>query len=136
MRQFIRHPVNIPIEVSITGHIALDQMPHAYDIGYGGLAFRYHHNIEPGTLVRIKISYIQPEFESEAKVVWCHKQSQWTELGVEFLTADDAFKSRMVEQICYIENYKQAVKRIEGRILTIQEAATEWISKYATDFPK
>jgi hypothetical protein len=31
------------------------------------------------------------------------------ELGVEFLHQDDAFKARMVEQVCFIENYKKAV---------------------------
>ena len=68
--------------------------------------------------------------------MWCRKRSEGTELGVEFLTLDDAFKTRMVEQICYIENYKHAVKRNEGRDLTVQEAAVEWVSKYAADFPK
>lgn len=135
MRRFIRHPVNIPIEVSITGYITSDELSQASDLGAGGLAFHSNQNIEPGTIVCIKIPYIQPEFETDAKVVWCRKRLKGTELGVEFLTLDDAFKARMVEQICYIENYQHAVKRREGRNLTIQEAAVEWVSKYAANFP-
>ena len=58
------------------------------------------------------------------------------ELGVEFLNADDAFRARMVEQVCYIENYKLTVFREEGRRLSLEEAAREWISKFASDFPE
>lgn len=136
MRQFIRHPVNIPIEVNVTGHIASEIMPQASDLGAGGLSFHFHQYIEPGTLVSIKIPYTKPAFETDAKVVWCRNRSNGTELGVEFLSADDAFKTRMVEQICHIENYQHAVNRNEGRNLTVEEAATEWVNKYAANFPK
>jgi hypothetical protein len=56
------------------------------------------------------------------------------ELGVEFLHQDDAFKARMVEQVCFIENYKKAAYRAEGRLLSSAEAAMEWITKYASGF--
>ncbi len=135
MRRFIRHPVNIPIEVTVTGHLPLDATSISSDLAAGGLAFHSKHNIEPGTLVCIKIPYVQPAFETNAKVIWCRKRLEDNELGVEFLTLDDAFKVRMVEQVCYIEDYKHSIKRDEGRNLTVQEAAGEWISKYAADFP-
>ena len=45
------------------------------------------------------------------------------------------FKARMIEQICYIENYRHAAKSDEDRTLTFEEAAMEWIDKYAADFP-
>jgi hypothetical protein len=136
MRKFIRHPVNIPIEVNVTEHITSEIMPKASDLGSGGLSFHYNQYIEPGTLVCIKIPYTKPAFETDAKVVWCRKRSDGTELGVEFLSADDAFKTRMIEQICHIENYKHAVNRNEGRNLTVEEVANEWVNKYAADFPK
>jgi hypothetical protein len=41
----------------------------------------------------------------------------------------------MIEQICHIEHYRQEVLRVEGRKLSSKEAASEWISKYARDFP-
>jgi hypothetical protein len=41
----------------------------------------------------------------------------------------------MVEQVCYIENYKKMVYQTEGRQLTTEEAAMEWIGKYASQFP-
>lgn len=130
MRLFMRHPSDIPIEVSF------DEKPAtAYSIGSGGLAFRTGTEFEPGTLVRIRIPYVSPAFDTEARVVWCRPRAGSFELGVEFLSLNDAFRARMVEQLCHIENYRQYVKRSEGRTLSTQEAAAEWIAKYAASFP-
>jgi hypothetical protein len=57
------------------------------------------------------------------------------ETGVEFLSRDDAFMAHMVEQVCLIENYRQDILRTEGRLLSPEDAAKEWISKYAARFP-
>lgn len=43
---------------------------------------------------------------------------------------------RMIEQICHIEHYRKEVERQEGRRLSSQDAADEWISRYAGDFPE
>jgi hypothetical protein len=74
-------------------------------------------------------------FETKARVVWCSACEGGFELGVEFLAAEDAFRARMVEQVCYIEQYKKMVYQTEGRLLTAEEAAMEWIGKYASQFP-
>jgi hypothetical protein len=58
------------------------------------------------------------------------------ELGVTFLEAEDAFRARMVEQLGHIEDYRRSVQRIEGRELDMDEAAHEWIEKYAANFPQ
>ncbi len=133
MRQFIRHPVSMPIEIDESSH--REGTPYVLNIGYGGLAFRSEKTIKLGTVVNIKISCIQPAFEAQAKVVWCGKHQYGAEIGVEFLNADDAFMARMVEQICYIETYKNEVALKENRTLTSEEAAVEWINKYAANFP-
>jgi hypothetical protein len=41
----------------------------------------------------------------------------------------------MIEQICHIEHYRKEVKLVEGRELSSEEAADEWITRYAGDFP-
>jgi hypothetical protein len=46
----------------------------------------------------------------------------------------DAFKSRMVAQVRQIQKYKKILEQ-QGRRLSIEEAAMEWISRYAADFP-
>jgi hypothetical protein len=41
----------------------------------------------------------------------------------------------MVEQVCHVESYRRAVEQREGRQLTAEEAAEEWISRHASSFP-
>ena len=77
---------------------------------------------------------MQPAFITQARVAWCKARADGFELGVEFLDAEDAFRARMVEQICYIENYRKTVYETEGRALTSEEAALEWIGKHAAQF--
>ena len=137
MRQFIRHPVDVPIEVSTDGGEALSEF-HTHDISVGGLAFRTTFAVKPGANIAVRIPYVQPVFEARARVVWCrqHDHTDGFELGVSFLDAEDAFLARMVEQVCYIEDYRKNVHRLEGRELSSEEAAVEWIDKYAGRFPQ
>ena len=74
--------------------------------------------------------------EAQARVAWCKDRRGYYEVGVEFLAEDDMFRARMVEQVCHIEHYRKAVKAKEGRRLSREEAALEWIAKHAADFPK
>jgi PilZ domain len=134
MRHFIRHPADIPIEVT-----AGDQLVHAtrhiHNVSLGGLAFQSDGELEPGIIVEVRIPFVRPIFETKARVVWCSAREGSFELGVAFLDPEDAFRARMVEQVCHIENYRKVVYQAEGRLLTAEEAAMEWISKYASHFP-
>ena len=42
---------------------------------------------------------------------------------------------RMVEQICHIEHYRNELLQTEGREISSEVAAKEWIEKYAHTFP-
>jgi hypothetical protein len=42
----------------------------------------------------------------------------------------------MVEQICFIEHYKNEMLETQGRKLTSEQAAAEWIENYGADFPE
>lgn len=132
MRQFIRHPLAIPIQVS---HSDTETMLDTQNMGIGGLALVCNQSMNPGTLVQISIPYIEPQFATNARVVWCRDCANGTELGVEFLNSDDAYRTRMIEQICHIENYRKQQLKDHGRMLTAQEAALEWVNQFAAVFP-
>lgn len=105
------------------------------DVSLGGLAFESRSCPEQGQLVEIRIRAVKPEFRTRARVVWCRGLPQGYEVGVAFLASSDAFRARMVEQVCQIERYRRDVREKEGRELTGPEAANEWIRKYAAGFP-
>jgi hypothetical protein len=136
MRQFIRHPVDLPVEIGTGNLHGPAAAAHAHDISAGGLAVHVDRAVAPGEHVHICIPYVQPAFEADARVAWCEpSEIAGYEVGVTFLDAEVAFLARMVEQVCHIEDYRQSVGRVEGRQLTAEEAATEWIERYAGEFP-
>jgi hypothetical protein len=136
MRQFIRHPIHVPIEISAEASDAR-AVAQTNDVSLGGLAVRSNVAVVPGARVEIRIGYVQPAFEAHARVAWCQPHAdEGYELGVTFLDAEVAFLARMVEQICHIEDYRQSVHRLEGRQLSSEEAAGEWIERYAEHFPE
>jgi hypothetical protein len=105
-----------------------------HDVGRGGLAFTANGPVPIGSHVRVRIALVAPEFLAPARVVWCRREDGKYLVGLEFDLADDAFRARMVEQICHIEHYRNEQAEA-GRGLTIRQAAKEWIEKHAHEFP-
>ena len=135
-RKFIRHPSDIPIEFSAHDDAPLSRSGQAHDVSFGGLAFESTECPTSGAIIQIRIPTVNPPFETRGEVVWCRRLDGRYEVGVRFLEHSDAFKARMVEQVCHIEQYKRDVLEREGRKLTGTAAAREWISKHAADFPR
>ena len=132
-RQFIRHPTEIPVEIQpADGDTA--QM-RARNLSLGGLSFHSNSELTLGSVVNLRIASVEPIFESAARVVWCRPVITGFDLGVSFLNAEDAFRARMVEQICHIESYRRKLLADEGRSLTPEAAAREWIARFAESFP-
>lgn len=134
MRQFIRHPTDIPITYS-WGDSPSRGRQQLKNINQGGLCFSTRLSVRSGASIRIVISLCKPPFQAEGEVVWCRRTNKHYEVGVKFHDAGTQFAVRMVEQICHIEHYKNEVLRREGRWLSGEQAAIEWIGKYAADFP-
>ena len=135
MRGFIRHPLGYPIQ----HHFINSKVPHKNylrNVSEGGLCFRSDTHIAPGQLIQIKIPNGQSPFEATCLVAWCSKDGSDFEVGVKFEDKDTEFAMRLVEQACYIEEYRKVAFSKQGRQLTEEEAAKEWIDKYAGAFPE
>ena len=153
VREFIRHTVNFTIEFRMLdrneqpdtvglpdlvddGHDADRRPGESRNVGFGGLAFESNFCPKAGDLIEIRIPSVNPPFTAQANVAWCRTQPDGGYMiGASFLDASDAFRSRMVQQVCSIENYRKEVQEREGRDLSVQEASAEWIVKYAGRFP-
>ncbi len=134
MRQFIRHPADIPIELTPVDDAGV-LPPRLVNVGCGGLALRSRLAYRPARVVIVRVPWVQPPFSATARVVWCRACEDGYELGLAFTDADDAFRARMVEQVCHIEHYRRQQFETEGRMLTAEEAAREWIEGNAARFP-
>lgn len=135
MRSFIRHPSGMPINVR-PDTLDSESPESLKNIGYGGLSFTSQIPLEPGAMVSLSVPITHGDVESRARVAWCHQVDKGFEVGVEFLDAGDFYTVRMVEQVCHIEQYREDAYQQEGRKLSSQQAAEEWIEKYASEFPE
>lgn len=133
-RKFIRHPSDIPIEIT-PAHLAETETTVLSDVSHGGLCFVAPEYHRVGSILRICIPVSRPAFETSGRVAWSREENGRFVIGVEFLDRDDVFRMRMIEQVCYIEHYRKEVERKEGRALTSEQAALEWIANSAEDFP-
>ena len=134
MRNYIRHPSDIPIQF-VEGEQQAPVSHAMNNVGYGGLSFNSDKPLAKGTQLHICIDTVDPVFEADGIVVWCKQEGNDFVIGMEFTNKEDIFLARMVEQVCHIEHYKKEIFEKEGRKLTSKQAANEWISKYARVFP-
>ncbi len=135
MREFIRHPTDVPIIYKF-GDIVADKTNFLKNISQGGLCFSSKVYIEEGTTLDVEIPVSHPVFSATGVVVWCRACDDFFDVGVKFMDMATEETLRIVEQVCYIEHYKKEVAEKEGRLITGQEAALEWIKKFAKDFPR
>lgn len=135
MRHFIRHPTDIPINYVLQDHYYCIRNA-MLDVSAGGLSFTTDHCIAPGETIHVNIYVQDPSFEADCEVKWCKRVDGYYHVGVRFKDSQEAFNFRMVEQVCHIEHYKRSVLAKEGRALTGEQAAQEWIAKFAGEFPR
>jgi len=133
MRKFERRRLEVPVEIALKELVA-HQTEYLKDVSIGGLCFIAKAPVKENTVIHIRMPLTRPVFKTSGKVVWCKKVEDHYEVGVAFSEMQDRFKVRMFEQVCHIENYKKEILDHEGRTLTGEQAALEWIAKYAKTF--
>jgi len=127
--------VSIPLSAEVVAAATVSTPFPIISSFAGGLSFSSKHVLPVGTIISIKIPFIQPVFKAVGRVSWCRPENDQFEVGIEFLDKEDMYRTRMVEQICHIEQYRQEVLKKEGRKLSSKDAAHEWIQKFAPQFP-
>ena len=138
IRKYIRHPSDVPIQVSLD--LVADDSADSEDttltnVSLGGLSFISKQPLKVGQNASVCIPMLQQDNYLGGTVVWCEKSNAGYEIGIEFEGSKDVFRLRMIEQICHIEHYRKEVKLVEGRELSSEQAAKEWITRYADGFP-
>lgn len=131
-REYIRHPVDIPIEVHKKRR-RRRRSEGLSNLSLGGLAFFSDCRWSAGETLTIVVR-VPFDLEISGTVVWCDRRGGHFEVGMTFGTPAEAYKGRMIEQICHIEQYRQEVERQQGRQLSLEQAASEWIARFADRF--
>lgn len=136
MREFLRHPSNIPIDVRVVSERVEQVEEHANtrDVSMAGLCCLVDHEIPCGSDVEFRVPLLSEEYVGRGTVVWCRPGREGYQLGIEFSRQDDVFRVKMVEQLCQIEAYRREIRACDGRELDGEQAAREWIKRFADDF--
>jgi hypothetical protein len=132
---YIRHPDEIPAKVNSCLHTAkaCKELQNSEFMGIS-IACDRHHPI--GTALDVMIPINGTLFETVGFVSWCHADSENRyRVGIQFDDPDIAYSVRMIEQLCHIEAYRQRIESKEGRHISQESAAAEWIQIFAHDFP-
>ncbi|MDY6891471.1 MAG: hypothetical protein SVU24_07735 [Pseudomonadota bacterium] len=83
-----------------------------------------------GEWLRISAPAISSDFCITALVSECHREGDHYRLHLAFLTPEQLFRGRMLEQLCQIALYQQRAPREEA-----ERRALEWIEREAAHFP-
>lgn len=132
-RRFIRHPSDIPMIFRVGKEAGKSQKLR--DVSSAGLCFGADRKFLRGETVHIEIALDQANLQAEGVVVWCKPDGDQFRVGLQFNDENTAYSVRMMEQICHIEDYRTKIKMREGRDIGSEDAAKEWIEKFAQDFP-
>ncbi len=132
IRKYVRHPSSIPIELSVAHTPCFGQQRLA-NIATGGFACSVSEPVVVDAIIEVRIPMIWPDYRGSGVVKWCRGEAPNYEVGIEF-SEQDLFKAKMVEQLSQIEHYRNQLWVEQGRIVDGEQAAAEWIERYAKDF--
>ncbi len=131
-RGYLRHPVEMPLAVEAK---RWDASATVQDLGHGGIRFLAAGEVTPGTWLTLTFTSLEGQPQVRARTVWCRPVAGGFEVGAAFPAESDRMRARMMEQVLAIEAYRQRVAREEGRELSPEEAAREWVERHADRFP-
>ncbi|ANG63975.1 hypothetical protein A8C75_16860 [Marinobacterium aestuarii] len=130
-QRFIRHPDEIPLELQVVEAVC-DSAHLSMPLG---LLCRSAAMLATGQQVSISTGDLAHAAAITGKIEWCRAHLDHYELHIRFTSDEHAQRMRMFEQVCHIRRYRQWVQEQQGRSLSEDEAALEWIAKYAALFP-
>ena len=133
MRKYIRHPADIPINYSIND-LGEESNKNLKNISDGGMCFQSLASVNKGTVIDISIPMLKSKSHISGKVIWCLQNRDSYEIGIKFRSESDEFTARLIEQISHIKHYQNKILKTEGRKISDNQAAKEWIENYAGEF--
>lgn len=132
---FIKHPPDIPLDCAITSNQPYINA-HVSGVHDGGMVFEAQSSLPIGARVMLTVSLNGAEMPLNGIITHCIQvEDHKCDVGVQFEQDNEHYAMRMIEQACHIEHYRRLANE-RGRSLSEDEAAQEWIAKYAARFPR
>jgi hypothetical protein len=135
-REHRRQPTDLPVSVEydLSGLVACRD-DYLNNVSSGGLSFKSARPLRKGVEVGIAIPLVRPVFRSRGRVVWCRQTGDRFDIGVAFCGRDNPPSEQIMGQVCDIERLKEVLSATEGRPVTGEEAALEWLRQHMPGSP-
>jgi hypothetical protein len=132
---FIIHPDDQPIALRCLQKPTHNFNAQRYRVS-GGVKVSVTEPIDPGSVIEIETTIQDRPVTFSGRVIWTkHSPDQLIQVGLIFENSEEAYRARMVEQLCHIEHYLRR-QLAEGRTLNARHAANEWINQFSPHFPQ
>ncbi len=132
---FIKHPNDIPLDFSIDtppAYVAANKLK----VHEGGMVFEANASLPIGARIHLTVNLKNNDFILTGIVAHCiYIDDNRCHVGVQFEQDNEHHSMRMIEQACHIEHYRKQACQY-GRSISEEEAAKEWISRFAAHFPR
>ncbi len=132
---YLQHPSEVPLYAKRKKSRQKDTTSQEQTALNTGLCFRTTDSFAADTTIEITLFLNGSALNAEARVAWVEKDGDSHWVGVNFTNSESSYTMRMAEQICQIEHYRQDVLATQGRRLSQEQAAAEWVERYAARFP-
>ncbi|MDQ7016473.1 MAG: hypothetical protein Q9N68_08880 [Gammaproteobacteria bacterium] len=130
----IQHPNNVSLHCQRLDRTARN--PQAIQLcDSPQLCFNHSTALQNNTRLELMINIQDKTHCFQVVVINSQAQHDGFHIQVGFESYNEAFRLRMIEQICHIETYREDVYQQQGRQLCYEGAAQEWIEHYASTFP-
>jgi len=137
-RNFVRHPIGFPIQYKVAGSHNGEGRSKTVNISRGGLLFTAKSPAKELSLVTMKIPFQNRVFSVKGKVARCKFSlaKKLYEIGISFYTVSDAFKTKLIEQLYLINEFRDLRSRQLHKEISLDDAAREWIKRYSKRFSR
>lgn len=130
-RPFIDHPPQIPLHYHAVAGAAPDKR------GAAGIGIRFagHRAVNCGCVLEVCIALNGEVHRFRGIVAAIARERSSYNICLWIRGKRQAFAARMAEQLCHIEGYRHMRTQQKGYDMGADEAALEWIERFAADFP-
>jgi hypothetical protein len=97
------------------------------NLSLGGIACYSDEAVPTGDRVSVEMAIGGQQLHLQGVVVWCRAAEGCFELGLRFDEGLVESRERMYQDIAAIEHYRHEVLMLEGRQLSTDAAALEWM---------
>ena len=134
-RRYARHPIHSPLSLDFERSDDRKTV-ETKDLSLGGLSFLWAKRLVKGRLLRLTIPVKEKLFEVVGRVAYS-KEDRKTgryRTGVFFTDPSSTFKAKLAEEALEILEFRKRISHELGHEVSEEEAANQWVLKYAADF--